>query len=140
MEEAKTDRRDSEEAKSTSSRRFDVDRLATAIGDDLEKGKAAAAVLLCQPFAPIIYHGDEIGMRGAKNTGYSGDAADIPMREPFKWNAVAGPPMSNYWILNGPAYAGRYKALGSLGSGEDIQLRGPGKLPAPLRRGRARRK
>ena len=26
------------------------------------------------------------------------------MREPFKWNAVAGAPMSNYWILNSQAY------------------------------------
>jgi hypothetical protein len=43
-------------------------------------------------------------MRGAKNGGYAGDAADIPMREPFKWNAVAGPPMSNYYVLNSDAY------------------------------------
>jgi glycosidase len=85
----------------------DVDRLATSIGDDFAKGKAAAAVLLTQPFTPVIYHGDEIGMRGAKNTSYSGDAADIPMREPFKWNAVDGPPMSNYDVLNAAAYAGR---------------------------------
>ena len=85
----------------------DVDRLATSIGDDFGKGKAAAAVLLTQPFPPIIYHGDEIGMRGAKNTSYPGDAADIPMREPFKWNAVAGPPMSNYDAANPTVLAGR---------------------------------
>ncbi len=85
----------------------DIDRLATAIGDDFTKGKAAAAVLLTQPFPPIIYHGDEIGMRGAKNTSYPGDAADIPMREPFKWNAVAGPPMSNYDALNPTVFANR---------------------------------
>lgn len=85
----------------------DVDRLATNIGDSFAKGKAAAAVLLTQPFPPNLYHGDEIGMRGAKNTGYTGDAADIPMREPFKWNAVAGPPMSNYFALNTAAYNGR---------------------------------
>jgi glycosidase len=85
----------------------DVDRLATNIGDSFAKGKAAAAVLLTQPFPPNLYHGDEIGMRGAKNTTYSGDAADIPMREPFKWNAVAGPPMSNYHVLNAAAYTGR---------------------------------
>jgi glycosidase len=85
----------------------DVDRLATSIGDDFAKGKAAAAVLLTQPFPPVIYHGDEIGMRGAKNTSYPGDAADIPMREPFKWNAVAGSPMSNYDALNSTVFAGR---------------------------------
>lgn len=85
----------------------DVSRLASEIGDSFAKGKAAAAVLLTQPFAPNLYHGDEIGMRGVKNTSYTGDAADIPMREPFKWNAVAGPPMSNYYVLNAAAYADR---------------------------------
>jgi hypothetical protein len=29
------------------------------------------------------------------------------MREPFKWNAVAGPPMSNYFVLNAQAYNNR---------------------------------
>ncbi len=85
----------------------DVDRLASSIGDDFDKGKAAAAVLLTQPFPPVIYHGDEIGMRGAKNPSYPGDAADIPMREPFKWKAVAGPPMSNYDAANPAVLAGR---------------------------------
>ena len=85
----------------------DVDRLTSTLGGDLEKAKAAAAILLTQPFPPIIYYGDEIGMHGTKNTGYWGDASDIPMREPFKWNAVAGPPMSNYFVLNSAAYAGR---------------------------------
>ncbi len=83
----------------------DVDRLATSIGDDFEKGKAAAAVLLTQPLPPVIYHGDEIGMRGAKDGSLGSDASDIPMREPFKWNAVAGPPMSNYYAANPGAYA-----------------------------------
>lgn len=86
----------------------DVDRLASVIGDSPAKGKAAAAVLLLQPLPPVIYFGDEIGMRGRKNNALSGDAKDIPMREPFKWNAVAGPPMSNYFGLNGPAFGQRY--------------------------------
>lgn len=74
----------------------DVDRLTSVLGNDLNKAKTAAAILMTQPFPPIIYYGDEIGMLGFKNRSYPGDAADIPMREPFKWNAVAGPPMSNY--------------------------------------------
>lgn len=81
----------------------DVDRLASVIGSGTAKGRAAAAVLLTQPFPPMIYYGDEIGMLGTKQN-YGSDANDIPMREPFKWNAVAGPPMSDYWILNSQAY------------------------------------
>lgn len=85
----------------------DVDRLASTIGDSFGRGKAAAAVLLTQPFPPIIYFGDEIGMRGRKNNSFSGDAKDIPFREPFKWKAVAGPPMSNYFAANATAYSQR---------------------------------
>jgi alpha-amylase len=85
----------------------DVDRLASVIGDSLAKGRSAAAVLLTQPFPPVIYFGDELGMRGVK-ADYGSDANDIPFREPFKWNAVAGPPMSNYWILNSQAYNNAY--------------------------------
>jgi alpha-amylase len=85
----------------------DVDRLTSVLGGNLSKARAAAAILLTQPFPPILYYGDEIGMRGTKTPGYVGDADDIPFREPFKWNAVAGPPMSNYFVLNSAAYAGR---------------------------------
>ncbi len=84
----------------------DVDRLVTSLGNSTNRGKVAAAVLMLQPFPPVIYYGDELGMRGSK-ANYGSDNNDIPMREPFKWNAVAGPPMSNYFVLNAPAYSGR---------------------------------
>jgi len=85
----------------------DVDRLTSVLGGSLTKAKVAAAIQLTGPFPPIIYYGDEIGMRGTKGN-FGSDANDIPMREPFKWNRVAGPPMSNYWILNGQAYNARF--------------------------------
>ncbi len=85
----------------------DVDRLTSVIGGSLTKAKAAGAILMTQPFPPVMYYGDEIGMLGVK-ASYGGDANDIPMREPFKWNAVAGPPMSNYFVLNSQAYNNRY--------------------------------
>ncbi len=74
----------------------DVDRLSSVIGDDFDKARAAAAVLLTQPFSPIIYFGDEIGMLGYRTSSCGTDSNDIPVREPFKWNAVSGYPMSNY--------------------------------------------
>jgi len=85
----------------------DVERLATSLGDVAGRLRVAAAVQFLQPLPPVIYFGDELGMRGGKRTDYVGDAADIPFREPFKWNSVAGPPMSNYFVLNGPAYTDR---------------------------------
>ncbi|MBI5835941.1 MAG: DUF3459 domain-containing protein [Candidatus Eisenbacteria bacterium] len=85
----------------------DVDRLASNLGNSTGRAKVAAAIQMTQPFPPVIYFGDELGMRGTKQN-YGSDANDIPMREPFKWKAVAGSPMSNYWILNSQAYSGRF--------------------------------
>lgn len=84
----------------------DSDRLASHLSGSLPKQKVAAAVLLTQPFPPNIWYGDEIAMRGVKGN-WGTDANDIPMREPFKWLAVHGAPMSNYWILNANAYNNR---------------------------------
>lgn len=86
----------------------DVDRVASLFGDNFPKLKMAAAILLLQPLPPVIYFGDEIGMRGKKGS-FGGDASDIPRREPFKWKAVAGPPMSNYFAQNAGAYNARYE-------------------------------
>lgn len=89
----------------------DVDRLATAIGADTPetagRARAAAAVLMLQPFPPILYYGDEIGMLGQAGDFHS-DANDIPRREPMKWNAADGLPMTNYWALHKGALAARY--------------------------------
>jgi alpha-amylase len=86
----------------------DVDRLASAIGEGEHEGRAraAAAVLMLAPLPPVIYMGDELGMRGTSSK-LGGDANDIPRREPFKWTAVAGPPMSNYFALHEKAYEKR---------------------------------
>ena len=84
----------------------DVNRLSSSTGNVAGRNIVAAAILMTQPFPPCIYYGDEIGMRGTKGN-WGTDAVDIPFREPFKWNAVAGPPMSNYFVLNASAYNNR---------------------------------
>jgi len=89
----------------------DVDRLANAIGADdarhAGRNQAAAAILMLQPFPPIIYMGDELGMLG-KAGSFDSDANDIPRREPFKWKAKAGAPMTDYFALNEGVYSARY--------------------------------
>ncbi len=88
----------------------DVDRLASEIGatttETLRKARAAAAMLMLQPFPPVIYMGDEIGMLG-RQASVGSDANDIPRREPFKWRAEDGPPMSDYWALSARVKASR---------------------------------
>ncbi|MEM1329174.1 MAG: alpha-amylase family glycosyl hydrolase [Planctomycetota bacterium] len=106
----------------------DVDRLATSIGADnqftIGRAEAAAAVLLLQPFPPIIYYGDEIAMTGFK-MDYGSDANDIPMREPFKWNAVEGAPMSRYQQLNSFARNNMFSADNDGRSVDEQQTSGP---------------
>lgn len=76
----------------------DSDRIASVLGNSTARQKVMAAIQMTQPFPPNIYFGDELGMRGTKaSTGT--DADDIPMREPFKWKAVASAPMSNYTAI-----------------------------------------
>lgn len=89
----------------------DVDRLASALGATTPRTaprlKAAAGVLLTQPFPPVIYFGDELGMLGVA-AQFGSDANDIPRREPFKWNAVDSFPMTNYLARHADASARRY--------------------------------
>ncbi len=89
----------------------DVDRLASDIGADEHPGraKAAAAVLMLQPFPPIIYYGDELGMLG-KGGSFNSDANDIPRREPMRWTAesATSPVTSNYFALHEGAFSHRY--------------------------------
>jgi len=81
----------------------DVDRLAGDIGADAKgtagRAKAAAAVLMLQPFTPVVYYGDELGMLG-KAGGFNSDSNDIPRREPMKWLAAEGAPMTRYHALD----------------------------------------
>lgn len=83
----------------------DVDRIASAIGADtpatLGRARAAAAVLLLQPFPPMVYYGDEIAMLGVGGN-FRSDANDIPRREPMKWAARDddAPHATNYWALH----------------------------------------
>lgn len=89
----------------------DVDRLASALGATTEQTsarlKAAGGVLLTQPFPPVIYFGDELGMLGVAGR-FGSDANDIPRREPFKWNAVDSFPMTNYLARHAGASEKRY--------------------------------
>lgn len=87
----------------------DVDRIASVVDGDPRRAALAAVLLMTLPFPPVIYMGDEIGMLGEK-ADVGSDANDIPLREPFKWNAVAGPPMTDYWAADRSAGRRRHSA------------------------------
>ncbi len=56
----------------------DQNRVMSVLGD-VEKAKAAAALLLTSPGVPFIYYGEEIGMTGTK--------PDEDIRLPMQWNS-----------------------------------------------------
>ena len=55
----------------------DMARVMTQVNGDVNKAKAAAAVLLTSPGVPFIYYGEEIGMVG--------DKPDPLIRTPMQW-------------------------------------------------------
>lgn len=73
----------------------DTDRLASTLPPQALRG--ALAMLLLGPAPPLLYAGDEIGMRGRRLHRLGGDAGDIGRREPFRWTADATWPDCDYW-------------------------------------------
>ncbi|TAM22452.1 MAG: alpha-amylase, partial [Rhodanobacter sp.] len=82
----------------------DVDRSMSLFHGDQAKARAAAAIELMLKGDPLIYYGQELGMRGMqpKNFGKSGgiplsDGIGIPVREAFRWQANLQAPGSAIW-------------------------------------------
>ena len=55
----------------------DQNRIGSELGNNIDKLKVAASVLLTLPGAPYMYYGEELGMLGVK--------PDENIREPFLW-------------------------------------------------------
>jgi alpha-amylase len=58
----------------------DQNRLMSAVNDDMNKARMAAALLFTLPGSPYLYYGEEIGMKGKK--------PDEFIREPFLWDEI----------------------------------------------------
>jgi glycosidase len=108
----------------------DVDRIASDVGADAPsaagRAKAAAAILMLQPFPPVLYYGDEIGMLG-KAGGYNSDSNDIPRREPMKWLATDATPMTRYHALDPRTVEGQF-SKDKDGRSVEEQVAKPGSL------------
>jgi glycosidase len=60
----------------------DMTRVMNQLGQNTEKAKAAAGILLTAPGIPFLYYGEEIGMLGTK--------PDELIRTPMQWSAGEG--------------------------------------------------
>jgi alpha-amylase len=65
----------------------DMARLASDPGMTPEKLRTAAVLDVLLAGTPILYYGQELGMRGALRDEYRTDEKDIGNREAFEWNA-----------------------------------------------------
>jgi alpha-amylase len=63
----------------------DTNRFTSEVEGDLRKAKVGAALNLLLPGTPLLYYGQEIGMRGKQSKAWGSDANDIPVREAFEW-------------------------------------------------------
>lgn len=66
-------------------------RIMSALNNDVDKAKMAAAILLTLPGSPYLYYGEEIGMHGRK--------PDQFIREPFLWDVKAKDKFRPTWEL-----------------------------------------
>lgn len=73
----------------------DTNRIASSVEGDSARMRLAAAAAILTPGIPIIYYGEEIGMRGVKGPG---PVYDEFRREPMDWYAdETGPGMTTWF-------------------------------------------
>jgi glycosidase len=105
----------------------DLDRFASRVGGSLPKEKVGAAFNLLLKGVPLIYYGQELGMKGIKYEGKD-DGNDIPRREAFEWyKSTEGPGMSHWYKDSGPWWDNRNSQSGD-GISLEEQKAAPGSL------------
>ncbi|MFC1466055.1 MAG: alpha-amylase family glycosyl hydrolase [Candidatus Brachytrichaceae bacterium NZ_4S206] len=73
----------------------DTNRIASSVEGDPARMRLAAAASILTPGIPIIYYGEEIGMRGVKGPG---PVYDEFRREPMDWYAAETGPGMTTWF------------------------------------------
>jgi glycosidase len=87
----------------------DTNRFASEVGNDPAKERAGAALCVLLKGAPLIYYGQELGMRGRRVPAGPTDGNDIPNREAFRWTRRLGDPGTATWYRDtGPWWDARY--------------------------------
>jgi glycosidase len=87
----------------------DVDRFMSIVEGDIARACAGAAIELTLKGEPLLYYGQELGMRGKVIPHEDSDAAHIPLREAFRWSADLDAAGSAIWYRGGERWwTGRY--------------------------------
>ena len=75
----------------------DTDRFASLVDADPRKERIGAALNILLKGSPLIYYGQELGMKGRQLHGPATDGNDIPVREAFRWTRKVEDPGSAIW-------------------------------------------
>jgi glycosidase len=82
----------------------DMPRIASDPGITPEKLKTAATLAMLLKGTPLIYYGQELGMRGLQRPEYKSDEKDIGTREAFEWSARVEAPGQANWYKGPKSY------------------------------------
>lgn len=91
----------------------DTDRVMSLLRGDPAKARAAAAIMVLAQGEPLLYYGQELGMRGITGKVGLSDANHIPLREAMRWSADLDAPGSATWYRGDkPWWVDRYNRSG----------------------------
>jgi alpha-amylase len=82
----------------------DMPRIASDAGITPERLKTAATLVMLLKGTPLIYYGQELGMRGLQRPEYKSDEKDIGTREAFEWSAKVEAPGQANWYKGPKSY------------------------------------
>lgn len=106
----------------------DTDRLMSLLDGDAAKARVAAAIMLLVRGEPLLYYGQELGMRGVTGKAGMTDANHIPLREAMRWRADLEAPGSATWYRGDkPWWQQRYNR-----SGDGVSVQEQDAEPASL--------
>jgi len=75
----------------------DTDRSMSLFEGDAAKARAAAAIMLLAQGEPLLYYGQELGMRGITGKIGMSDGNHVPLREAMRWSKDLDAPGSAIW-------------------------------------------
>ena len=112
----------------------DMPRTASDVGMTSEKLRTAATLSVLLRGTPLIYYGQELGMRGKPRDEYKSDEKDIGDREAFEWSAQTEAPGQANWYKGPKSYWTERFARDNDGVSVAEEDRNPGSLLNHYRR------
>jgi len=82
----------------------DMNRIASDPGVTPEKLRTAISLSILLKGVPLLYYGEELGMKGKVRPEYKSDAKDIGDREAFRWSADDEAPGEAIWYKGPKSY------------------------------------